>query len=173
MPATIDNLMTPPINFIGADVHWAYKSQHLRWMQLIHEFSKRFFNWRTQWTGTISLSLILRIQRLKIYVGVLMFLYQFWIWKFVAHILQLSWFNHWFRHAALLLLFLLKIWSGRIVDTIVCFGTLLFSPATDSAKHTLNFGFICQEQQQSCYACPSSTYPLCRIPAVFTNGNKA
>ena len=37
---------------------------------LNHEFSTEIFDWWTLWTETIILSLILRIQRLKIYVGV-------------------------------------------------------------------------------------------------------
>ena len=47
--------------------------------------------------------------------------------------------------AVLLLRFLLKIRSVRILDTIVCSGTLLwlFSPAWDAVKQTLQVGFIC------------------------------
>ena len=47
--------------------------------------------------------------------------------------------------AVLLLRFLLKIRSVRILDTIVCSGTLLwlFSPAWDANKLTLQVGFIC------------------------------
>ena len=47
--------------------------------------------------------------------------------------------------AVLLLRFLLKIRSIRILDTIVCSGTLLwlFSPAWDAIKLTLQVGFIC------------------------------
>ena len=43
--------------------------RHSRWMQLIHECSSDIFDWITLWIGTIILSLILRIQRIKIYVG--------------------------------------------------------------------------------------------------------
>ena len=39
-------------------------------MQLIHEFSMEIFDLLTLWIGTIILSLILRIQRLKINVEV-------------------------------------------------------------------------------------------------------
>ena len=47
--------------------------------------------------------------------------------------------------AVLLQRFLLKIKSVRILDTIVCSGTLLwlFSPAWDTVKLTLQVGFIC------------------------------
>ena len=47
--------------------------------------------------------------------------------------------------AVLLLRFLLKIRSVKILDTIVCSGTLLwlFSPAWDAVKLTLQVGFTC------------------------------
>ena len=52
----------------------------------IHEFSKEIFDWWTLWIGTIILSLILRIQRLKIHVGV----YDVRIWKIRNSILNLE-----------------------------------------------------------------------------------
>ena len=82
--------------------------------------------------------LILRIQRLKIYVESL--------WSsHVSGIQLLNWFNNGFRHSAFLLQFILKIRSVGILDTIVCWGTLLwlFSQACDAIKLTMKVGFIC------------------------------
>ena len=48
-------------------------------------------------------------------------------------------------HGVLLLRFLLKIRSGRILDTIVCLGTLLwlFSLTWGAVELTVQAGFIC------------------------------
>ena len=48
------------------------------------------------------------------------------LWKRVAWILLLRWFNDGFRQAALLLWFLLTTRSVRILDTIECSRTLLW-----------------------------------------------
>jgi hypothetical protein len=65
--------------------------------------------------------------------------------KLVARALLLRWFNGGSDDTALLALFLLKIRSVRMLDTIVCSGQFawLFSPAWDAIKPTLEFGFIC------------------------------
>ena len=132
------------------------------------------------WIVTIILSLILRIQRLKIYVEV---------YDILVLILNLE--THCSNSAALLiklwvqtswscwrrvLWFLLKIRSVLILDTIMVRALpWLFSPAWDAAKLTLKVELICPfviiypsnlgstivvAQPE-----PSSTYPYYRIPA--------
>ena len=105
-------------------------------------------------------------------------------------LLEFCYFTHsMVGNSAVLLLRFLKIRSVRILDTIVCSGTLLwlFSPAWDTLKLTLQVGFICPFEvidptnldmtigaaQALCLTLPSSTYPQRRKPAFFTNGNKA
>ena len=87
---------------------------------------------------------------------------------------QLYWFyNELFRHAALLLLFLLNVRSVRILDMIVCSGTLhwLFSPAGmplnspwKLASFKLLFEALCLSISNL-----SPTQNTC----IFTFGNKA
>ena len=78
-----------------------------------------------------------------------MVLCRFWIWKRVARVRLLRRFNGGPLvgpdSAVLLLRFLLKIRSVRILDTIICSEAFLwlFSPTWDSVKLTLKVGFIC------------------------------
>ena len=119
--------------------------QHSKSMHLNHEFSTEIFDLWMLWIGIIILYLVLRIQRSKIYVWLHDILVSFWFWKRVARVRLLCWFNDEVRDAALLPWFLLKIRSVRIMDTIVCLGTLLwlFSPAWDAIKLTLKVCFVC------------------------------
>ena len=51
-----------------------------------------------------------------------MFLYRIWIWKRVARIWQLRWFNYGFWYAALRLQFLLRVRFVKILDTKCVWG---------------------------------------------------
>ena len=91
--------------------------------------------------------LILSFQDWKFILKFMMALCWFWILKHVAWVLLLSKFNDGPQQwcAVLRLRFLLKIRSIRILDTMVCSGTLLwlFSPAWDTVQPKLQVGFIC------------------------------
>ena len=137
----------------------------------------QIFDWWTQWIGTLILSLIARIQRLKIHVGVYDVLESILNLEMRSSNSALWWFNDRFRHAALLMLCLLKTWSVRILECVLgyCFGCSL-QPGTPLnspwklASSVLSWSLTLpiQEQQQSCcsrpYACSSSTYSRRRIP---------
>ena len=88
---------------------------------------------------TVGLSLISEnlISRFKF--GLMLLLCQFWVLKRVARSQLLHLFNDGSDNTALLSWFLLKIRSVRILDTIVCSGSLfwLFSPAWDAVKFIL------------------------------------
>ena len=120
-----------------------------------------------------------KIQDRKFMLKFMMVLCRFWIWKRVARVRLLRRFNVGPDSAVLLLSFLLKIRSVRILDKIVCLGTLLwlFSPTWDAVKLTLQVSFICPFVVidpthlgativvAQPYAQPSSTYPRRRKPA--------
>ena len=156
---------------------------------LIHELFNRVFYLWNLWT--VILSQILSILEWKAMLKFMMVLCRFWILKHIARVQLLSRFNcgpKFIPNSAVLLLrFLLKIRSVRILDTIVCSGTLLwlFSPAWDAVKLTLKVGFVCPfvvidpkdlgstfvVAQALCLAIfnLSPTHNTC----LFTDGNKA
>ena len=107
-------------------------------------FSTEFFYRWTLWIGTIVLSLIRRIQNWKFMLKFMMVLCRIWILKRIARVRLLRRFNGGPESAVLLLWFLLKIRSVRILGTIVCSGTFPWlSPTWDADKLTLKVGFIC------------------------------
>ena len=72
-------------------------------------------------------------------IMLMLFLFWFWILKRVARSQLLRLFNYGSDNTANLSWFLVKVGSVRILDTIVCSGSLvwLFSPAWDAFKLTL------------------------------------
>ena len=103
-----------------------------------------FFDRWTLWIGTIHLPLIPRIQDWKFMLKFMMVLCWFWILKRIARVRLLCRFDGG-PDSVLLLRFLLKIRSVRILDTIVCSGTFLwvFPPTWDAVRLTLKVGFMC------------------------------
>ena len=92
------------------------------------------------------LSLISENPRSRFVSDLMLLLCQFWVLKRVAGSQRLHLFNAGSDNAALLSWFLLKIRSVRILDTIVCSGSLvwLFSPAWDAVNSPCQeVGFIC------------------------------
>ena len=121
--------------------------QQSKWMQLVHDMSTEIIHWWTLWRVTIIFSLILRIERSKSYVGVYDVLVSLLNLETRSSNSAASLADDGFRQAALLPPFLLKIRPVRILDTIVCSGSLLwlFSPdwPGDAFELTLKVGFIC------------------------------
>ena len=87
----------------------------------------------------VVLSLISENPRSRFMLELMLLLCRFWVLKCVAWSQLLRLFTDGSDDTALLLWFLLKIRSVRILDTIVCSGSLvwLFSPAWDAVKLTL------------------------------------
>ena len=94
--------------------------------------------------GTVVLSLISENPRSRFMLELMLLLCRFWVLKCVARSQLLRLFTDGSDDTALLLWFPLKIRSVRILDTIVCSGSLvwLFSPAWDAIKLTLPGGWL-------------------------------
>ena len=109
-------------------------------------FSKRFWsmgsmelNGLLPGLGTVLLSLNSEIPRSRFMLELMLLLCPFSVLKRVAPSQLLRLFNDGAYNTVLLSRFLMKIRSVRILDTIVCSGTLvcLFSPAWDAVKFNL------------------------------------
>ena len=89
--------------------------------------------------GTVVLSLSFENPRSRFMLQLMLLLCRCWILIRFARSQLLRLFNDGSDNTALLSWFLLKIRSVRILDTIVCSGSLvwLFSPAWDAVKLTL------------------------------------
>ena len=96
--------------------------------------------------GTVNLSLISENPRSRFMLGLMQLLCRFLVLKHVTRSQLLRLFDEGSKNAALLSWFLLKIRSVRILDTILCSGSLvwLFSPAWDAVNSSCqDVGFIC------------------------------
>ena len=160
---------------------------------MIHWFFRKDFD-RFQWAsgfnglGTVILYLIMLNfwkSKSKFYAGVnalIVSILNFDTLCLISALLR--WFNDGSDNTALLLWFLLKIRSVRILDTTICSGSLvwLFSPAWNAIKLTLPGGWLhlsfrghrpylfrsddCSYSRTNARRFP--TYPPTQNPSLFT-----